>query len=132
MKNLIIEKLENEIEGLLDELKNQKLGSDEYNGIVETINKLYGTLNKEKEIKLNGRKIDVENIKIETEKEVQLKTLKDSKILNVVKTVVEIGSITAPLVFYGIWMNRGLEFEKEGTFTSKVFTGLTGKFKPTK
>lgn len=132
MKNLIIEKLENEIEGLLDELKNQKLGSDEYNGIVETINKLYGTLNKEKEIELNGRKIDVENIKIETEKEVQLKTLKDSKIWNGVKTVVEIGSIGAPLIFYGIWMNRGLEFEKEGTFTSKVCSGLFSKFKPTK
>lgn len=48
------------------------------------------------------------------------------------KIAVEVVSIVAPIVFYGIWMSRGLEFEKEGTFTSNTFKGLIGKFRPSK
>ena len=40
-------------------------------------------------------------------------------------------AIAAPLAFYSVWMKRGFEFEKEGTFTSQTFKGLIGKFKPT-
>ncbi len=37
-----------------------------------------------------------------------------------------------PLMFYGIWMNRGFKFEETGTFTSGTFKGLINRFKPTK
>jgi len=37
-----------------------------------------------------------------------------------------------PLIFYGVWMNKGLQFEKEGTFTSTTFRGLFNRFRPTK
>lgn len=40
-------------------------------------------------------------------------------------------AIAAPLAFYNVWMKRGFEFEKEGTFTSQTFKGLVNKFKPT-
>ena len=37
-----------------------------------------------------------------------------------------------PLIFYGVWMKRGFEFEKEGVFTSTTFRSLFNRFKPTK
>lgn len=40
--------------------------------------------------------------------------------------------IVVPLIFYGVWMNRGLKFEKDGTFTSTTFKNLIHFFKPTK
>ena len=49
-----------------------------------------------------------------------------------VKLGIELLSVIGPLVFYGIWMRRGLKFEETGTITSSIFKGLIGKFKPTK
>lgn len=40
--------------------------------------------------------------------------------------------LVLPLIFYGCWMKRGLEFEKTGTFCSKTFQGLTRMFRPTR
>ena len=37
-----------------------------------------------------------------------------------------------PLIFYGIWMNKGFKFEETGTFTSSTFKGLINRFRPTK
>ena len=39
-------------------------------------------------------------------------------------------SIIGPIVLYNIWMKRGFEFEKEGTFTSGTFRNLINKFRP--
>lgn len=56
----------------------------------------------------------------------------DTKIERYVKLGAEIAGIVLPLVFYGYWMKRGFEFEKDGTFTSDTFKGLFRRFKPTK
>lgn len=37
-----------------------------------------------------------------------------------------------PLMFYGIWMRKGFEFEETGTYTSTTFRGLFNRFRPTK
>lgn len=81
----------------------------------------------------------LEEVKIENDAkskigdlELQQNVNKDNKILSAIKCGIDIAGITLPLIFYGIWMNRGLEFEKEGSFTSATFKGLLGKFKPTK
>ena len=39
-------------------------------------------------------------------------------------------SIGLPLLFYGIWMNRGFWFEETGTYTSQTFRNLFGRFSP--
>jgi len=49
-----------------------------------------------------------------------------------IKLGVELIDISAPLIFYGIWMRRGLKFEENGVLSSGVFKGLVSKFKPTK
>lgn len=56
----------------------------------------------------------------------------DNGVSKWLKMGVDIVGIGAPLAFYGIWMRRGLEFEKTGAFSSSVFRSLTSKFRPTK
>lgn len=56
----------------------------------------------------------------------------DNGISKWIKLGVDLVGIGAPLVFYGVWMKRGLEFEKTGAFSSSVFRSLTSKFRPTK
>lgn len=50
----------------------------------------------------------------------------------IVKIVLESAGIVLPIVFYGIWMKRGFKFEETGVFTSKTFSGLINRFRPTK
>ena len=125
MNKEIIELMESEITTLIKELSMHHPGSKEYDDITKAIDTLYATLNKEKSLML-------EEVKIENDLELQQNVNKDNKILTAVKYGIDIAGIVLPLAFYGVWMNRGLEFEKEGSFTSATFKGLLGKFKPTK
>ena len=125
MNKEIIELMESEITTLIKELSMHHPGSKEYDDITKAIDALYATLNKEKSLML-------EEVKIENDLELQRNVNKDNKILSAIKCGIDIAGIVLPLAFYGVWMNRGLEFEKEGSFTSATFKGLLGKFKPTK
>lgn len=49
-----------------------------------------------------------------------------------IKHGIEIFGISLPVVFYGFWMRRGFEFERNGYISSSVFKGLISKFKPTR
>ena len=125
MNKEIIELMESEIITLIKELSMHHPGSKEYDDITKAIDALYATLNKEKSLML-------EEVKIGNDLELQQNVNKDNKLLTAVKYGIDIAGIVLPLAFYGVWMNRGLEFEKEGSFTSATFKGLFGKFKPTK
>ena len=125
MNKEIIELMESEIITLIKELSMHHPGTKEYDDITKAIDALYATLNKEKTLML-------EEVKIENDLELQQNVNKDNKILSAIKCGIDIAGIVLPLAFYGVWMNRGLEFEKEGSFTSATFKGLLGKFKPTK
>ena len=37
-----------------------------------------------------------------------------------------------PLMFYGLWMNKGFKFEETGVLSSSTFKGLIKYFRPTK
>lgn len=125
MNKEIIELMEREIVTLIKELSMHQPGTKEFDDITKAIDSLYATLNKEKSLML-------EEVKIENDLGLQQNVNKDNKIFSAIKCGIDIAGITLPLIFYGIWMNRGLEFEKEGSFTSTTFKGLLGKFKPTK
>ena len=125
MNKEIIELMESEIITLIKELSMHQPGTKEFDDITKAIDALYATLNKEKSLML-------EEVKIGNDLELQQNVNKDNKLLTAVKYGIDIAGIVLPLAFYGVWMNRGLEFEKEGSFTSATFKGLFGKFKPTK
>lgn len=70
---------------------------------------------------------------IETLYRLRIEENKDNQLVDrILRYTFEGLGLVLPLVFYGRWMKRGLEFEKTGTFTSKTFQGLTRMFKPTR
>ena len=132
MNKEIIELMEREIITLIKELSMHQPGTKEFDDITKAIDALYTTLNKEKSLMLEEVKIEKDAESKFRDLELQQNVNKDNKILTAVKYGIDIAGIVLPLAFYGVWMNRGLEFEKEGSFTSATFKGLFGKFKPTK
>ena len=101
------EMLKRQIDTDIQSLSTLESGSQEKASAVDDLTKLYGILNED------------EKSKNET-----------------LHRFIQYGltgiQIVAPLVFYGVWMKRGFEFEKEGTYTSQTFRNMFGKFKPTK
>ena len=132
MNKEIIELMESEIITLIKELSMHQPGTKEFDDITKAIDAIYPTLNKEKSLMLEEVKIEKDVESKIRDLELQQNVNKDNKLLTAVKYGIDIAGIVLPLAFYGVWMNRGLEFEKEGSFTSTTFKGLLGKFKPTK
>lgn len=66
------------------------------------------------------------------EEELQRRQARDQMIDRYVRTGVAVGELVLPLIFYGIWMNRGFKFEETGAFTSTTFKNLLNRFRPTK
>lgn len=57
---------------------------------------------------------------------------RENKIDRLVRTGVNVAELVLPLICYGVWMGKGFEFEKTGSFTSTTFKNLLNRFRPTK
>ena len=85
---------------------------------------------------INNRKLDIEEIsgneslKLKT-KELAQEIVRDAMNdkVKLIDLGVQAAGIILPIIFYGSWIKKGLEFEKEGTFTSTTFKGLISKLK---
>lgn len=106
--------LDDEIQDLLENLKDLEADSEEYSKTTKSLDTLYRL-----KIDEEKNKSDIEESKNQTK-------------FRVIGYVLEGAGIVLPLIFYGRWMKRGFKFEETGTFTSKTFTGLQRFFKPTK
>ena len=85
---------------------------------------------------INNRKLDIEEIsgneslKLKTKElaqEIVRDTMNDK--VKLIDLGVQAAGIILPIIFYGSWVKKGLEFEKEGTFTSTTFKSLISKLK---
>lgn len=90
----------------------------------------------ENDFMINNRKLDIEEISgneslklksKELAQEIIRDTMNDK--VKLIDLGVQAAGIILPIMFYGSWMKKGLEFEKNGTFTSNTFKGLISKFK---
>ena len=90
----------------------------------------------ENDFMINNRKLDIEEISgneslklksKELAQEIVRDTMNDK--LKLIDLGVQAAGIILPIIFYGSWVKKGLEFEKEGTFTSTTFKGLISKLK---
>lgn len=83
--------------------------------------------------KLYRLKIDEDKEKANLiEKELNKEDLKNQSKDRFIKFGIDVGGIVLPLIFYAFWMRRGFKFEEQGTYTSKTFSNLFNRFKPTK
>ena len=85
---------------------------------------------------INNRKLDIEEISgneslklksKELAQEIVRDTMNDK--IKLIDLGVQAAGIILPIIFYGSWVKKGLEFEKEGTFTSTTFKSLISKLK---
>jgi len=118
MEDEIKKKLDKEIERELDELGHTSPKDEGYGAATDRLDKLY--------------KLKIEDAKAENEVLNTNQQLADAKKDRWIKLAVDAAGIVLPLAFYGIWMRRGLEFEKDGSYTSATFRGLINRFRPTK
>ena len=135
MSDEIKKELEKEILKEIQDLSALKSGSKEMDSAIENLATLY--------------KLNIEEVKIEHEamekafdrgsadetsaRDLKLKQqmLDESIKDRYFKLGLDVAGLIVPIIFYGIWMGRGLKFEETGTFTSTTFRGLFNRFKPT-
>lgn len=84
------------------------------------------------ELTLKERQADDDEAARTNEEQFKQHQLNDLVIDRYVKIGVATAELVLPLVFYGVWMKRGLKFEETGTFTSQTFKNLFNRFKPTR
>lgn len=112
--------LDEEYERTLAEVSQAKTGSDEAKWALQKLAELHKQM---AEDRMNDNKCCVEMQKVALEeREALLKEqqAKESKLLTVVKIVFDGMAIVLPVWASWIWMSRGLQFEKTGTFTSRT------------
>lgn len=105
MKKEIKKQMEAEVERLLEELTKVDPCSEDYRDITARIRDINSA------IEMSG--VDKKNV-----------------IYQGLDVGIKAAGVILPIVFYSVWMKRGLEFEKEGTFTSGTFKGLVKYFSP--
>ena len=117
--------LDEAIEDCFNELTRFEADSEPYQTILERLTRL---------CKLKTEFQTSEKERSSKDEEIALKKeqFKEEKKNSYFKLGVDVTGIILPLIFYGVWMNRGLKFEETGTLTSGVFKGLIGKFRTTK
>ena len=84
------------------------------------------------ELTLKERQADGDEAARANEEQFKQHQLNDQVLDRYVKIGVSTAELVLPLVFYGVWMKRGLKFEETGTFTSQTFKNLFNRFKPTR
>ncbi len=112
--------LEEEYERTLTEVSQAKTGSDEAKWALQKLAEFHKQM---AEDRMNDNKCCVEMQKVALEERETLfkeQQAKEGKLLNVVKIVIDGVAIVLPIWASWIWMSRGLQFEKTGTFTSRT------------
>lgn len=122
---LLAEEIRNEIEGLSD----FESGSEEKLKAIKGIAELYKL--KIDEYRASAEAIDKEERR-KSEDSLKSVELDDNKKDRLIRVCLAGAELVLPLIFYAVWMRRGLKFEETGTFTSTTFRGLFNRFRPTK
>jgi hypothetical protein len=132
IKDLLNEEIATEIQNLSE----LKAGSDEKSSAIDDLAKLYKLRIEENKSEWDadekyGRRV-MEGEANTKDDELKQKQLEEQVKERYFRVGVAAAELMVPLIFYGIWMRKGFKFEETGTYTSKTFTGLINRFKPTK
>ena len=135
-KKTVDELLNEEIESEIQALSELEPGSDEKSAAIEDLTKLYKLRIEENKSswdaddKYNRRIMDEKSS--EKDDEIKKKQIEEQVKDRYFKVGIAAAELMIPLMFYGIWMNKGFRFEETGTITSSTFKGLINRFRPTK
>ena len=126
--------LDNEIIAHIKNLSQMTDGCEVKSSSIDDLSELYKLRIQEIELEnqLEVKRLEIEAKKLENAEQNKRQDveLKSKKIENILEIVVAGTKIVLPLIFYGRWMNRGLQFETSGVFKSTTFKNLIHFFKP--
>lgn len=129
MDEEIKEMLGEEIKAGLSDLASLETGSKEKSEVIDDLVKLYKLKIEESKAEMDYLKeIDEHKRSDQTKREQLSEQVKDRYF----KLGIAVAELVLPLMFYAVWMKRGFQFEKDGTYTSTTFRGLFNRFRPTK
>ena len=129
MDEEIKEMLGEEIKAGLSDLASLETGSKEKSEAIDDLVKLYKLKIEESKAEMDYLKeIDEHKRSDQTKREQLSEQVKDRYF----KLGIAVAELVLPLMFYAVWMKRGFQFEKDGTYTSTTFRGLFNRFRPTK
>lgn len=128
----IREMLDEEIRHMIEVLSSNELGSEERRKAIDDLTYLHKL--RVEEVKLEQEEVKERNDDVRKSHDNDLRwgQLDEQTKDRLFRIGVDVAGIVIPLVFYGVWMNRGFKFEENGTFTSTTFRGLFGRFRPTR
>ncbi len=121
--------LEEEIRTEIKRLAALESGSQEHTTAVDSLTKLYKLKLEEDKNAIEHRE-KIENR--ESDEDYKYAQMDEAVKDRYIRIGIAAAELILPMVFYGIWMDRGFKFEKDGTYTSTTFRGLFSRFKPTK
>lgn len=135
MSDEIKKELEKEILKEIQDLSALESGSKEKGSAIENLATLYKLIIEEVKIEHEAmeKAFDRGSADETSVRDLELKqrTLDESIKDRYFKLGLDVAGLIVPIIFYGIWMGRGLKFEETGTYTSTTFRGLFNRFKPT-
>ena len=132
----IEELLSEEIAKQIQALSGLEAGSKEKSAAIDDLTQLYKLRIEENKSmwdadeKYNSRIAD--NEAKEREEEIKRQQIAEQVKDRYFRAGIAGAELILPLIFYGIWMNKGFKFEETGTYTSITFRGLFNRFRPTK
>ena len=131
-------KIESELLRATDELNSFEVGDEMYNnrvkailGLLDVRKKLLdeeerkAKVQKEWEIRQNTERVRAESDVLDRgERERRFESEEKHKYIGY---AINIAGIVLPLIFYGAWFKKGLQFEETGVYTSNTVKTLTNK-----
>lgn len=121
--------LDEEYERTLESVSRAATGTEEAKWGLQKLTELHKQMMDEE---LTEHKCAVEYEKLENErKEIDMKAqqAKEGKALTIAKLVIDGAAIVLPVWASWVWMGRGLQFEKTGTFTTRTGNWLGGNLR---
>lgn len=128
--------LDKAIESEFQSLSSLSSGSEEKSKVIDDLAALHKLrieeIKAEAEAEEKRARRVMDDMDRERDEQFKQRQLSEQIIDRYVKVGTAAAELMLPLVFYGVWMKRGLKFEETGTFTSTTFKNLLGRFKPTR
>lgn len=133
--------IEMEILKATGELDSFEVGDEMYNSRLEAISRLLDIRRKMFDEEERKHKLETEenerkrNEKLRVDKEVLERNERNERFEkeNTHKYIgyaINVAGIVLPLIFYGAWFGKGLQFEETGVYTSGMVKGLMNKMQP--
>lgn len=120
-KDVITEKLNNEIEMVFSAMEEVPAGSEEYKAILNDLKVLYSLRNEEQKILGD---IGIREAQVDTDYEMKADEIEKNKKWKYVEWVLRALELGIPLIAYGHWQKMGYHYETTGTVRSWTFREL--------